>query len=308
MFKASELVAFVLAMLGMPYWYGTCVYRCTESTLKSKTKQYPEHYASGRMPRYRSDIAKRKICMDCVGMIKGFFWTNGGKDVIRYINGEVDAYKNKYASNGCPDKSANGMLEYCQKQGCKWGTIGSIPDVPGILVFFPGHVGVYIGNGYVVEARGFAYGVVKTKLSARGWKHWAYLPDHLIAYDGVEADSGGSDAGVVNPPQDDQTAVCGAVMTWQKAAIADGFKFPKFGADGEWGAECEAVARQAIVKKRTTYKYPNLTKIVQAAVGVTVDGKCGSDTDRAIKAYQQKHGLLADGIVGLNTWNVILKG
>lgn len=25
MFRASELVAFVLSMVGMPYWYGTCV-------------------------------------------------------------------------------------------------------------------------------------------------------------------------------------------------------------------------------------------------------------------------------------------
>lgn len=302
MFKASELVAFVLSMMGMPYWYGTCVYRCTESTLKSKTKQYPDHYASGRMPRYRSDITKRLVSMDCVGMIKGFFWTNGGKDVVRYINGEVDTFTNKYGSNGCPDKSANGMLEYCQKQGCKWGTIGSIPDVPGILVFFNGHVGVYIGDGYVVEARGFAYGVVKTKLSARGWKHWAYLPDSLIDY------QGGSDVVVEQPTQDVVKPVTGAVMAWQKAAIADGFQFPKHGADGEWGAECEAVARQAIVKKRTTYKYPNLTKIVQAAVGVTIDGKCGSDTDRAIEAYQQKHGLEADGVVGLNTWKKIVKG
>ncbi len=96
------------------------------------------------------------------------------------------------------------------------------------------------------------------------------------------------------------------VLRWQKAAQADGFKFPKFGADGQWGSECEEVASKAIVKKRLTYKYKNLTKIVQEAVGVNTDGKCGKGTKAAIIAYQKKHGLTADGCVGLKTWKKIL--
>ena len=182
MFTAAELVAFVLSMLGMPYWYGTCVYQCTESLLTSKAKQYPSHYDSSRMAKYRQAIAKKQVCMDCVGMIKGFFWTNGGQGVVDYINGGA-AFVNKYTSNGCPDKSANGMLAWCKAQGCKWGTIGTLPEIPGALVFLDGHVGVYIGNGYVVEARGFNYGVVKTQLKKRPWKHWALLPASLIRYD-----------------------------------------------------------------------------------------------------------------------------
>lgn len=96
------------------------------------------------------------------------------------------------------------------------------------------------------------------------------------------------------------------VKEWQNAAIADGFKFPKYGADGSWGAECVSVARNALVMKRATYTYKNLTKIVQRAVGVTDDGLCGNDTDKAIRAYQRRNGLVADGIVGLDTWRKIL--
>lgn len=100
------------------------------------------------------------------------------------------------------------------------------------------------------------------------------------------------------------------VKEWQKAAIADGFKFPKYGADGKWGSECEAVAKKAIVKKRVIgYKYPNLTKIVQKVIGFTgkdVDGKCGKDTKNAIIIYQKSRGLIADGAVGLNTWKAML--
>ena len=96
------------------------------------------------------------------------------------------------------------------------------------------------------------------------------------------------------------------VLEWQKAAIADGFKFPKYGADGFWGAECESVAKEAVVKKRNIYMYKNLTKIVQKVVGVSADGLCGIATDYAIKEYQKKNGLAVDGCVGLNTWKNIL--
>lgn len=96
------------------------------------------------------------------------------------------------------------------------------------------------------------------------------------------------------------------VLTWQKAAIKDGFKFPKHGADGDWGDECVAVAKKAICKKRLTYKYKNLTKLVQKAVGVAEDGKFGASTKKAVEKYQKLLGLKADGVVGLDTWKKIL--
>lgn len=101
------------------------------------------------------------------------------------------------------------------------------------------------------------------------------------------------------------------VLEFQKAAIADGFKFPKYGADGEWGAECESVAKKAIIKKRTLlgkplYKYPNLTKIVQRVVGVAQDGKCWNDTANGIEHWQKSKGLYADKAVGIDGWKTML--
>ena len=102
-------------------------------------------------------------------------------------------------------------------------------------------------------------------------------------------------------------ALVPSVLEWQKAAIADGFKFPKYGADGKWGAECEGVAKNAIVRWRgINYKYPNLTKIVQKLTGANVDGLCGKATETKIIEYQEAHGLEADGIVGVKTWEKIL--
>lgn len=96
------------------------------------------------------------------------------------------------------------------------------------------------------------------------------------------------------------------VKEWQEAAIADGFSFPKYGADGKWGEECAAVAKKAVCKKRIFYKYNNLTKLVQRVIGVTIDGKFGSATKNALIGYQKLHGLDPDGACGINTWMKII--
>ena len=113
--------------------------------------------------------------------------------------------------------------------------------------------------------------------------------------------------GLKKKPTQTATPQNNAVLEWQNAAIADGFGFPKYGADGKWGSECISVAKQAICKKRDTYKFMNLTKIVQRAVGVTADGKFGNNTKNAVINFQKAHGLSPDGCVGLETWKRILK-
>lgn len=78
------------------------------------------------------------------------------------------------------------------------------------------------------------------------------------------------------------------VKEWQDAAIADGFQFPLFGADGIWGDECVSVAMKAVCKQRDTYMYPSLTKIIQRIVGVEVDGLYGPDTEAAVSLWMWK--------------------
>lgn len=80
--------------------------------------------------------------------------------------------------------SANGLLEYCKKKNCRNGSIDSIPNLPGVPVFMAGHVGISLGNGEVVEERGFNYGCVTTKLKDRPWKYWSLLPADMMVYEG----------------------------------------------------------------------------------------------------------------------------
>ena len=149
----TGLVEYAKAQLGKPYWYGTFGNTSTVKLYETKKKQYPQQY-QWSCP---ADQLNKRV-HDCVGLIKGYLWSESPTATPKY-----DAKQ---------DVSANGMLQACKEKGA----ISTMPELPGVLVFLPGHVGVYIGDGYVIEAKGHAYGVVKTKLADRGWKNWGKCP------------------------------------------------------------------------------------------------------------------------------------
>lgn len=276
MLTASELVKFCEFMLGRPYWYGTCGYECTESLLQRKAKQYPAHYGSSRMSKYRKAIKEKQVCCDCIGLVKAYFWTNGGQSIRDYIagNGHVNT---KYQSNGLPDKSANGTLSWCKKQGCQWGTMSNLPDTPGILLFKEGHVGVYVGGGYAIEAMGFNYGVRKTKVEGRGWRNWAYLPDSIISYD----THGGQTAPVEDVKQPEVQPT--------KPEYVLGSRILKNGMKGD--------DVKALQEALNALGY---------ACG-TADGEFGRNTKKGVKAFQKAMGLGVDGEYGPKSHAALLK-
>ncbi len=264
-FTSEHFVAFCKSMVGQPYWYGGCVYKCTNSLLSRKTKQYPSHYKSSRTARYEDDIAKKKVCADCVGLIKGYAWTGGGKGVAEAI-GTDKTFSSKYGGNGCPDKSASGMFAYAKKKGCAWGTIDTLPEIPGVALNAEGHVGVYVGGGYAVEARGFNYGIVKTRVKDRKWTHWYQLP--FVDY-GDAKFNGESSVETSTPALGSRLLKKGMkgadVKTLQQLLMSLGYALPKYGADGDYGSETEAAVRK-----------------FQRQEQLTVDGKYGDQTHRAL--------------------------
>lgn len=157
---ASGLVAYAKAQLGLPYWYGTFGNTASSSLYQQKKEQYPKYYTASD---FSSQYGKR--VHDCVGLIKGYRWSETPTSAPKY--------------NASQDVAVGGLYNQCSKRG----SISSMPDQPGICVFKSdmSHVGVYIGGGYVIEARGHAYGVVKTKLAGRNWGKWG-KPD-WIDYD-----------------------------------------------------------------------------------------------------------------------------
>lgn len=238
--------------LRRPYWYGCYYNPCTEALLQRKAEQYPSHYKEKRMPKYRKNIADGQIAGDCVnGAIKGAIWSELGKR------------QPVYNSHDCPDTSADGMFEYCKKLGMPWGAINSIPEKPMIAVRFAGHVGIYVGDGYVIEWRGFDYGCVRTGLKDRKWTHWYELP--WVIYD-EKPTSPVPDAGLdifnVNSLGSrllKRGCTGDDVRTLQQLLMQIGYKLPKYGDDGDFGTETETAVKE-----------------FQRANGLQVDGKYGS--------------------------------
>lgn len=158
----TGLVAYAKAQLGLPYWYGTFGQTGTASLLESKARQYPSFYTSARLATARKQYGKR--VHDCVGLIKGYLWSANNTATPKY--------------NASQDVSANRMRSLCKESG----KMNTLPEIAGVLVFMDGHVGIYEGNGNVIECTvNFGGGVVRTKLSQRKWTSWGKCP--FITYE-----------------------------------------------------------------------------------------------------------------------------
>ena len=87
-------------------------------------------------------------------------------------------------------KKKSGGATTIYKTWCtETGPIGTMPDQPGIAVFKGtesplnmAHIGLFVGDGNVIDARGTAQGVMYGPFSSVAWTHWGRLAD--VAYEG----------------------------------------------------------------------------------------------------------------------------
>lgn len=136
------------------YMWGTYGKPLTNALIDAKAAQYPKYNTPARVAYHKTLVGKGYSAWDCVGLIKGILWGwQPGKDVPYRGNTLV------------PDTGSDGMIKLCTHQSENFKTI-----VPGAVVWKTGHIGIYIGNGLVVEATSMtgADRVVTTYLSNLG--------------------------------------------------------------------------------------------------------------------------------------------
>ena len=133
---------------------------------------------------------------------------------------------------------------------------------------------MYVGGGYVVEARGYSYGVQRNKLSNRAFKTWGLYP--YVEY------------------------------TPEQVALAEA-------AMGSKPTETEGKTVKVELNVLRIGSKGEQVKTVQRLLNAMgydcgeADGDFGAKTASAVKAFQQREGLTVDGVVGAKTWAALLK-
>ena len=152
------------------YVWGSYGNVLTANELKRLEKTFGSH-VTDKEEYIKSHWLGRRTS-DCVGLIKGYGWYDETSGTI------------KYGANGMKDVTADGMFNAAVEKG----PISTMPNIPGIAVWHQGHIGVYIGNGYVIHAANTYDGVIKTPITSSGWTHWLKVP-YINYIEETDADS-----------------------------------------------------------------------------------------------------------------------
>ena len=193
------------------------------------------------------------------------YWTEDckkwiGKMAADCSGGIVGAIRTKEPSYG--DRSANSF----KSQFTESGKASDIPEIPGLAVWRSGHIGIYEGNGNVLEFRGTNYGAVRTKLASRDFTHWGKIK-------GVEYETN-------EEPKEEKWVVK---------------RLLKLTSPMQKGADVKELQKRI-------YAYGLRCVIVDGrAKTLKADGIFGPITDSAVRAYQKSKGLKVDGKAGKNT-------
>ena len=118
---------------------------------------------------------------DCSGLIKSYLWWTGDSSdpnpSLMSVGGGASAMLNSATESGTIDYSDE----------------SSLPRVHGLILYQPGHVGVYVGNNMAVDNRDYGVNIKYEKVFGRSrnkWTMWFKLPQitypdtGLVEFDG----------------------------------------------------------------------------------------------------------------------------
>ncbi len=228
---------------------------------------------------------------DCSGLIKSYLWWTG-----------VNANPNPGLRS--VSGSSGGMLESASVKGYVGSTASSIPRIHGLILYNPGHVGVYVGSNMAVDNRCTGENV-KYQAAVGGsyrWQQWFKLPqiqyptsgfvtfdDHQYYYENGQYVTG------------TQRTVNSTVYTFDQS----GKLVSSSGTSAsETVSKAAGAEEQAFAIGSRGSNVLTLQKRLNELGYITADnctGYFGSVTKNAVLAYQQKAGLSATGMADAAT-------
>ena len=143
----KELANYAVSCIGTPYFYGAKMEIMTLAKMLSLQRRYPSRLTQAYINKAITKNMVDKKCTDCSGL--------------------VGAFRKNQISSAALYETASERIP-----------ISKLSTFPiGTVLWKSGHVGVYIGGGYCVEAKGIDYGTIKSKVSATKWEHGLLFSD-----------------------------------------------------------------------------------------------------------------------------------
>lgn len=218
------------------------------------------------------------------------------------------------------ERCGNPQLETATETG---SVSAGIPNVHGLGLWRPGHVGVYVGNGMEVDARGDEYGVCYEAIGGyNNWTYWFKLAAVSYVTNGWESFNGSyyyyeNGEYIVNTSRTiDGTTYYfdsqGRSSKTPSDTSSSSSSSSSSGSDNSSGSSSSSVSNSSGNQSSSSnapsvYKNGSsgaeVKKIQQRLADLgyyngAIDGNFGDATEEAYKAFQKAAGLTVDGIAG----------
>jgi peptidoglycan hydrolase-like protein with peptidoglycan-binding domain len=181
---------------------------------------------------------------------------------------------------------------------------GGIPNIHGLGLYQPGHVGVYVGNGMAVDARGDDYGVCYESVWSHGWTQYFKVPGVSYPDTGwVEFDGDYYYYEDGEYLADTTRTIDGE--TYVFASSGKSTSSPSSASSSESSSSLSSSSdnetKSSSLKKGSTGS--EVEKMQQRLYDLgyytgAVDGEFGDSTEEAFKRFQEAAGLYVDGVAG----------
>lgn len=218
------------------------------------------------------------------------------------------------------ERCGNPQLETATETG---SVSAGIPNVHGLGLWRPGHVGVYVGNGMEVDARGDEYGVCYEAIGGyNNWTYWFKLAAVSYVTNGWESFNGSyyyyeNGEYIVNTSRTiDGTTYYfdsqGRSSKTPSDTSSSSSSSNSSGSDNSSGSSSSSASdssgnQSSSSNAPSVYKNGSsgaeVKKIQQRLADLgyyngAIDGNFGDATEEAYKAFQKAAGLTVDGIAG----------